>query len=322
MGSASSTVSYLYTQLSSPQIIIHPSGVPIKDTETQMMFILCHWIKLCGLCCDSSPSDLHNQMTKPTKQTYIITTIFPLDLIWLIIDQFTYQPIFNELHSDKLTFPDKYGLKSIKKTPKKNIAPYSLSTVSTSSGSHHKTFKIILTGDRSVGKFSYIQQFVNKHFPLTQDERQLIDPSFSSVFLQNIEGFDIDLNFLYGDTSYWTGYHRYSPYDDCDAIIMMYDITNKRSYDSIQTIYDHINKYPAINSKKPLKIVIANKMDLYHVYHEVEYKEALKFCKLRLKVDLFMTVSSKTEYHLWESLRRIAVELIKPYKRRIMPFYG
>lgn len=290
MGSAASAVSLVYGTYKEQTIIDDISGVPNMDVETQMMLILIRWLRISNI------------------QTLYI---FPIDLIWLIIDKFTYQIIFNKVHSDKLTYPHKY-------TPIYDHTKYRQNNNSSSNCS----FKILLMGDKNVGKFSFIHKFTNNKFPSEslQNNRETLEPGFTTVQLCNIDDMSLDLYFWYGNTLYWTGYHQFNPYGGADAIIIMYDITDRKSFENLRLLHQHIDKYAAYMN--PLKVVIGNKLDL-SVDDEscITYNEGYKYCENN-NIDIFMEISSKTGYHIRECMEMITMELIKPYKRKTIPFYG
>ena len=131
--------------------------------------------------------------------------------------------------------------------------------------------KIILVGDSGVGKTSIISRYLNK---FSDKIKSTIGASYANK-LETIDNYNI--NFDIWDTA---GQERFRAvnkifYKEAYACIMVYDITNKESFESIKTYW-----YNTVNENSSGKIIFGvagNKADLYEE-EAVNEKEAKEYC--------------------------------------------
>lgn len=134
--------------------------------------------------------------------------------------------------------------------------------------------KLVLIGESGVGKTSIITQFVDEKF--VSDKQSTIGGTFNSKLVKCGNGKNLKLEIW--DTA---GQERYRSvtklfYKDANAAILVYDITNKYSFDQLQ-------KYWAeqVKESSPKNIIIAiaaNKCDLFDK-EVVDEKTAREFAK-------------------------------------------
>jgi small GTP-binding protein len=134
--------------------------------------------------------------------------------------------------------------------------------------------KLVLIGESGVGKTSIITQFVDEKF--VSDKQSTIGGTFNSKLVKCGNGKNLKLEIW--DTA---GQERYRSvtklfYKDANAAILVYDITNKNSFDQLQ-------KYWAeqVKESSPKNIIIAiaaNKCDLFDK-EVVDEKTAREFAK-------------------------------------------
>ena len=134
--------------------------------------------------------------------------------------------------------------------------------------------KLVLIGESGVGKTSIITQFVDEKF--VSDKQSTIGGTFNSKLVKCGNGKNLKLEIW--DTA---GQERYRSvtklfYKDANAAILVYDITNKNSFDQLQ-------KYWAeqVKESSPKNIIIAiaaNKSDLFEK-EVVDEKEARDYAK-------------------------------------------
>ena len=145
----------------------------------------------------------------------------------------------------------------------------SLSEVS----NNEETIKIIILGDSKVGKTSFIIRFTKNKF----DETYLATIGIDYIYrIINIENKLYKLMFY--DTA---GEEKYKSIPknhikNVQGIILMYDITNKKSFDSI---IDWISDVKEINGENFPMILVGNKIDLNEsreVTEEMGYELAEK----------------------------------------------
>ena len=134
--------------------------------------------------------------------------------------------------------------------------------------------KLVLIGESGVGKTSIITQFIEEVF--ISDKQSTIGGTFNSKLVKCGNGKNLKLEIW--DTA---GQERYRSvtklfYKDANAAILVYDITNKNSFDQLQ-------KYWAeqVKESSPKNIIIAiaaNKCDLFDK-EVVDEKTAREFAK-------------------------------------------
>jgi len=119
-------------------------------------------------------------------------------------------------------------------------------------------YKVILVGDSSVGKTSLLRKYLHNIFSPTTDST--IGASFSCTYKES-EGKTIKLNIW--DTA---GQERFRAiidlyYRGADAVILVCDLTNDDSIDSLDKwIQDFYNR---TNNEDAKLILVANKVDKY-----------------------------------------------------------
>ena len=135
--------------------------------------------------------------------------------------------------------------------------------------------KICFMGNSSVGKTSIIRRFINNKF----DEEKMqstISVNFESKKIK-IDPYT-ELNMQIWDTA---GQERFrsltsSYLRDSNGIFIVFDLSNKKSFDDINSWLEEINKAD-INQKNCVKIIIGNKLDSQK--KEVENDTAKKYAE-------------------------------------------
>ena len=119
------------------------------------------------------------------------------------------------------------------------------------------TFKFILVGDHEVGKTSLIRQFVEKKF--ARDYRATIGLNVLSHSFE-FQGNQITLSLW--DVGAQTFFKRFRKiyYTGAEAAFIVYDLTNRQSFDNIKVWYQELLDF---TEEKDLPVVlVANKLDL------------------------------------------------------------
>jgi small GTP-binding protein len=163
-------------------------------------------------------------------------------------------------------------------------------------------FKLVLLGESSVGKSSLVLRFVKGQFHEFQES------TIGAAFLtQTVQIDDTTVKFEIWDTAGQERYHSLAPmyYRGAQAAIVVYDITNKETFQKAQTWIKELQRQASPN------IVIAlagNKLDLASK-RAVSYEEAKAYadeCSL-----LFMETSAKTAANVMDIFTSIAKKLPK-----------
>ena len=147
-------------------------------------------------------------------------------------------------------------------------------------------FKIVLVGETGVGKTSIISQFIDQIFE--EDLQTSTGGSFSSKELIFDNGKSLKLEIW--DTA---GQERYRAltkifYKNASCAILVYDITNKQTFEELKTYW--INQIKESAPKNIILAIVANKEDLLEK-EEVDEKEARNFAKENEA--LFFSTSAK-----------------------------
>lgn len=162
-------------------------------------------------------------------------------------------------------------------------------------------FKILLIGNVSVGKSSIFTKFtVNKY-------SELCTPTIGVDF--KINTFKVGnkrVKFQIWDTA---GQDRFrsvisSYYRGSHGIIIVFDITNRQSFDDIQTWITQICRY----SKNANIILVGNKIDLENE-RQISYEEAKEYA-YSLQIP-YLEVSAKNDTNVDTIFKLLAENLIK-----------
>ena len=163
--------------------------------------------------------------------------------------------------------------------------------------------KIVIIGESSVGKTSIISQFVDKIF---QEEIQsTVGGSFNSKTIL-CEDLDKKVKLEIWDTA---GQERYRSvtkmfYKDADIAVLVYDITNKDSYDELKNYW--VEQVKDSTRKGTNLVIVANKSDLIEK-EQVDEDEARNYAR-SINASFFV-VSAKDSISVGELFK----EIVKKY---------
>ena len=113
-----------------------------------------------------------------------------------------------------------------------------------------KIFKVVLVGESGVGKTCIITRFIKNEF--IYDEIPTIFASYSEKILE-LKNYDEQIRFHLWDTAGQEKYRSIANifYKDSNAAILVYDITNRKSFEEIKDYwYDEVKKYTKENTNK------------------------------------------------------------------------
>ena len=164
--------------------------------------------------------------------------------------------------------------------------------------------KLILVGDKSVGKTSIITQFSEKQF-----SNEYIPTIGSDKTMKEIEIKGEKLKLEIWDT---VGQEQYRTVNkifikNAQIALIVYDITNKDSFNNLNFWLKEINDN---NSKKAICCVLSNKTDLYE-NQVVDSEEGKNFADEK-KISFFET--SAKDY---ESIENVFIQLSKFYINKV-----
>ena len=165
-----------------------------------------------------------------------------------------------------------------------------------------ETLKIVIIGESGVGKTSIISQFIDQIFQ--KDQQSTIGGTFSTKTIKCGNGKILKLEIW--DTA---GQERYRSvtkmfYKDANAAILVYDITNKFSFEELQNYW--MEQVKESSPKNIILAVVANKSDLIE-YEQVDEEVARQFAKDN---NAFFSVTSAKDTAQVDSL---FLEIAKKY---------
>ena len=173
------------------------------------------------------------------------------------------------------------------------------------------SMNILLLGDSSVGKTSIINQYVEGKF-----EENFISTCGLDLKEKKIIINDKQYQLLIMDTSGQERYHSIaeSYYKRADGIILVFDITNRNSFNSLKNSWlKDVNSHGYFP-----KIVVGNKKDLENI--RVIKNEDIEKNKEFNEIEYFET-SAKTKENIETIFNKIAeLILLNPNRKRVKSF--
>ena len=165
-------------------------------------------------------------------------------------------------------------------------------------------FKIILLGDSSVGKTSLILRFCDDKFMEIGTSTIGVDTKTKDV-RHNGKKIELDIWDTAGQERFKT--LAKNSYQGADGIILVYDITQKKTFSNIKHWYDNIKNNIDIN--KVAIILVGNKSDLPDP--QVKKESTEKFCEqYNLQV---IETSCKENINVVETFNILIEKMIKLY---------
>jgi small GTP-binding protein len=165
-------------------------------------------------------------------------------------------------------------------------------------------FKIIIIGAIGVGKTSIIERYISNKFIVGERMSISCEIQEKTIDLDSETKVNLKIVDTAGEERYMSLPNQY--FKDCQGAIIMYDITEKNSFNKIK---DWLN---ILKEKAPEKIVImlaGNKSDLYCLKADLEdelnpYKEKYKHYEISAKTGNNISL-------IFEDLAKKIVEILK-----------
>ncbi|KAF9168401.1 Ras- protein Rab-18 [Actinomortierella ambigua] len=166
------------------------------------------------------------------------------------------------------------------------------------------TLKLLLIGNSGVGKSSLLLQFTEGTF-LPQDEVSATIGVDFKVKVIDVEGKKYKLTIW--DTA---GQERFrtltsSYYRGAQGVILVYDVSNRDSFDQLQTWFNELNTY--CSSKEVVKMIVGNKVDRESA-RQVSKQEGLEMAR-KLQT-LFVECSAKTKLGVQQAFEELVQQII------------
>uniref|UniRef100_A0A182P478 Ras-related protein Rab-43 n=1 Tax=Anopheles epiroticus TaxID=199890 RepID=A0A182P478_9DIPT len=163
-------------------------------------------------------------------------------------------------------------------------------------------FKIVLIGDSGTGKTCIVQRFKSGTFAESHGNTIGVDFSMKTV---SVDGKKVKLQIW--DTA---GQERFrtitqSYYRSANGVLIVYDITKRSSFLSLQRWIDEVRRYTPSNV---MIFVIGNKSDL-ESEREIKFSEAQNLCQYIPEVMFVMETSAKDNRCIDNAFMTLATEL-------------
>ena len=170
----------------------------------------------------------------------------------------------------------------------------------------HYLLKFVIIGDSGVGKSNILLRYINNTF--SDEFKATVGVEFGAKNLEiNKRIYRVQIWDTAGQENFRSIARAYYKNSVCACIV--YDITNRASFDSVQSWIDDCSKQ---TPKTVLLILIGNKNDLKEK-REVQYEEGAEFAKKRNMI--FLETSAKTGNNISDifekSIKQIDKNIIK-----------
>ena len=133
-----------------------------------------------------------------------------------------------------------------------------MNSFSVSNAIDHKIYqyKIILIGDIAVGKTCVLSRFMNNTFTDIYKCNVGVDYHSKTVTFDNKIGYELNIWDTCGEERFRSVSHLY--YKDVNAILLIFDLTNRESFDGLQKWFTDIENFSPQNIEIS---VLGNKSD-------------------------------------------------------------
>jgi len=162
-------------------------------------------------------------------------------------------------------------------------------------------FKLVLIGDSGVGKSCLLLRFADDSFTESYISTIGVDFRFKTLAVGN-KFVKLQIWDTAGQERFRTITSAY--YRGADGIIMVYDVTNKESFDHVQDWLQEVNRY---SNEGTCKLLIGNKSDREDKV--ITTQQGQEFA-VQLGMP-FLETSAKTASNVEEAFMAMAAELIK-----------
>ena len=165
-------------------------------------------------------------------------------------------------------------------------------------------FKIIIIGNSNVGKTSIINRFTDKEFKDKHLATLGCDFHMKTIMI-NEKMIKIQIWDTAGMEKYQSITKSY--YRGAQACLIVFDITNRESFESIDNWIENFNKFSNPNIQKII-LLIGNKCDL-GIDRKISYEEAENYS--RVNNLLYYETSAKDDINIHEVFHFLGSQLLK-----------
>ncbi len=166
-------------------------------------------------------------------------------------------------------------------------------------------FKVLLVGNSGVGKSSLFLRFVDEIWEDSFVPTIGVDFKIKTLLMEN-KKIKLQIWDTAGEERFRTIISSY--YKGAHGILLVYDITLKESFESLN---DWLNEIKKNTSKNIVKVLIGNKIDL-NDKRVISFDEAKEFADNNSMK--YIETSAKTSTNVDQAFGLIGVELMKSFK--------
>lgn len=168
-------------------------------------------------------------------------------------------------------------------------------------GDYDHLFKLLIIGDSGVGKSSILLRFTEDDFE--EDQPCTIGVDFK---VKMLEFANKKLNLTIWDTA---GQEKFrsltsSYYRGTQGIILVYDVTNRKSFEHLELWLSEIDMYTT--NEDVVKLLVGNKVD--RPDREVSKEEGAEFA--RSKAMVFIECSAKTRLGIQQTFEELVQKIL------------
>jgi small GTP-binding protein len=167
-------------------------------------------------------------------------------------------------------------------------------------------FKILIVGDINTGKTSILDQFTNSHFDGAYISTIGIDFNVKIISVNESACVKLQVWDTCGQERFRSLTRSY--YRDTDAIIIVYDITSRRSFENAKVWIKEVEQYV---DNDVLPVLVGNKSDLF-INREIQYFEGYKLANDKFME--FFETSAKYDNNIETLFKFVATKLYEDGK--------
>ena len=215
-----------------------------------------------------------------------------------------YNDVFNNIEGYEKKKEEENDENPGETNPGETIEKVNQSTISNSSKKENKKLKIILLGEKAVGKSSIINRYVSNKF--NTFNQTSIGPDVKSKKYVADKDLTVDLLIHDSTNEQKLGKFTKNYYLDAHGAIIVFDLTNQQSFQKVKYWLDELN------SNAPRDIIfciLGNKADLT-ADRVVKFEDA----KALAEDNLYYEVSAKTGNNVTLAFEQLALGIIEKQK--------
>jgi small GTP-binding protein len=170
--------------------------------------------------------------------------------------------------------------------------------------SQNKSVKVVIAGEKRVGKSSLVHRFIHEKFPLKDLYSTVgFDFTVKSISLENGDIIDVHLFDFGGEPRFQMIFPQYA--SDCDGLILAFDPSREQTFSAL---HEWIKVYG--REKESINFLVSTKADLGVSISPVEINEF----RNHYNIDEYFTTSAITGKNTQELLHKLVTRILEKPK--------